>query len=675
MHDALTLSQLSRLFVGDKGDALALCRLIARAALDNLRAEVAATARARGDERRARHDVAKWALGDEAGDTRAVANLAENLLHLLRGTFYTDAEREADAEANARHLDNDDERRERIADLIARFRAGEIAEGRIVELLAEGERPAPLVPAFASLDDTGERALLDERFEHYLARHVGDEGMLARLLGGVVESVVERPAQPAAWTFAAVDSAGELHLLVPAAAQVTADGELVLDAVPVQAPMHVRELDEAPSSLVLPGLELDEAALADAFDAFGPAALPVRSVRGDRLIGLATALWAAEVRDTLRAAATSISTVVSHCVGEIVLQRVSLRHEADGRASVVPHRHSKRKAPLAVVEPSQKWNDNDERLALGGAVAREKLLTEVAGNTFDEQQFRALATAFAGFSKIAASETGKTLLYYLTDRAQRSYWAETLPVQRRLRTGDLLARISIPGGFAGLAELIGDHRRGADYEEFFSALEVSRYEKGIGQLLSYRLTGPTGEGEPGAKVTKSVLHIRLHEPLLPFHVAYLGGHRRAPLVPVTLDVPLPAKKPLSRQLHRAASDLADAVLRTLALRYEETLDEGGEGKGGVEITEQEFADLAALGHTSCKLSRDSLRRCVEALVEGGVTGKNKPAEPLLTVTAPNCYRAAREIMHRDFTKAATGRANGRKGAARKFQAPPPRLGE
>jgi hypothetical protein len=531
------------------------------------------------------------------------------------------------------------------------------------------------VPAFASLDDTGERALLDERFEHYLARHVGDEGMLARLLGGVVESVVERPAQPAAWTFAAVDGAGELHHLAPAAAQVTADGELVLDAVPVTHPLTAPKLDadEVPASLVLPGLKLDDdelVELAAHFDAFGPAALPVQSVRGDRLIGLATALWAAEVRDTLRAAATSVSTVVSHCVGEIVLQRVSLRHEADGRASVVPHRHSKRRAPLAVVEPSQKWNDNDERLALGGAVAREKLLTEVAGNIFDEQQFRALATAFAGFSKIAASETGKTLLYYLTDRAQRSYWAETLPVQRRLRTGDLLARISIPGGFAGLAELIGDHRRGADYEEFFSALEVSRYvDKGIGQLLSYRLTGPTGEGEPGAKVTKSVLHIRLHEPLLPFHVAYLGGHRRAPLVPVTLDVPLPVKKPLSRQLHRAASDLADAVLRTLALRYEETLDEGGEGKGGVELTEQEFAELAALGHTSRKLSRDSLRRCVEALVEGGVTGKNKPAEPLLFVTAPNCYRAAREIMHRDFTKAATGRANGRKGAARKLQAP------
>ena len=99
MLDTQTLSQLSLLFAGDKADALALCRLIARAALDNLRSEVAATARARGDERRARHDVAKWALGDEAGDTRAVARLADALLHLLRGTLYTDAEREAAREA------------------------------------------------------------------------------------------------------------------------------------------------------------------------------------------------------------------------------------------------------------------------------------------------------------------------------------------------------------------------------------------------------------------------------------------------------------------------------------------------------------------------------------------------------------------------------------------------
>ena len=669
MLDTQTLSQLSRLFVGDKGDALALCRLIARAALDNLRATVADNARARGDERRARHDVAKWALGDEAGDTRAVARLADALLHLLRGTLYTDAEREADAEANARHLDNDDERRERIADLIAKFRAGEIAEGRIVELLAEGERPAPLVPAFAMLTDDGERALLDERFEHYLARHVGDEGMLARLLGGVVERLLERPAQPADWTFAAVDSAGELHLLAPTAAQVTPDGELVLDTVPVQAPFPVRKLDEAPSSLVLPGLELTDAEigeLADAFDAFGPVALPVRSVRGDSLIGLATALWAAEVRDTLRAAATSVSTVVQRGIVEKALRAMSLRADADGVRYVVPHKARTDHKAIAYVEPRQQWDDSDERLGLGSAVARAKRLeaSSIVGGVLDPAQAKEISNLVAGYSKIAASETGKTLLYYLTDRAQREFWGETFDVQRRLRTGELLKRISIPGGFAGLADLIGDHRRGADYEEFFSALEIFRFaDKRIGQLLSYRLTGPTGEGEPGAKVTKSVLHIRLHEPLLPFHVAYIGAGRRAPLVPVTLDVPLPAAKPLSRNLHRAASDFADAILCALANRYEEARQ-----MGGVEFTEQEFATLAAAGHTSRKLSRDSLRRCVEALIGGGVTGKNKPAEPLLAVTGPNRYRAAREIMHRDFTPAAEARDTGRLVSARKFRA-------
>jgi hypothetical protein len=665
MLDAQTLSQLSRLFVGDRGDALALCRLIARAALDNLRTEVAANAKRRDPERRARHDVAKWALGDEAGDPRAVSRLADELLHLLRGTLYTDAEREADDEANARHLDDDDDRRERIADLIAKFRAGEIAEGRIVELLAEGERPAPLVPAFASLDEAGERALLDERFEHYLARHVGDEGMLARLLGGVVEAVVERPAQPAEWTFAAVDSAGEPHLLAPTAAQVTADGELVLDAVPAPAPLTVRHVDEAPS-LVLPGLELDE--LDDAFVAFGPAALPVHSIRGDRLIGLATALWAAEVRDTLRAAATSVSTVVQRCIVEQALRAMSLRADANGARYITPAKARADHKAIAYVEPRQQWDDSDERLGLGGAVARSKRLeaSSIVGGVLDPAQAKEISNLVAGYSKIAAGETGKALLYYLTDRAQRNFWAETPDVQRRLRHGDLLARISIPGGFAGLADLIGDHRRGADYEEFFSALEIFRFaDKRIGQLLSYRLTGPTGEGEPGAKVTKSVLHIRLHEPLLPFHVAYIGGGRRAPLVPVTLDVPLPVKKPLSRQLHRAASDLADAILCALANRYEEARQ-----MGGVEFTEQEFVALAATGHTSRKLSRDSLRRCVEALVEGGVTGKNKPAEPLLAVTGPNRYRAAREIMHRDFTKAAEARDTGRRVSARKFRTEP-----
>lgn len=666
MLDTQTLSQLALLFVGDKGDALALCRLIARAALDNLRSEVAANARARGDERRARHDVAKWALGDEAGDTRAVARLADTLLHLLRGTFYTDAERAADDAANARHLDDDDERRERIADLIAKFRAGEIAEGRIVELLAEGERPAPLVPAFAMLTDDGERALLDERFEHFLARHVGDEGMLARLLGGVVERLLEQPAQPADWTFAAVDSAGELHLLAPTAAQVTPDGELVLDAVRVQAPLPVQK---APSSLVLPGLKLDEAALgelADAFDAFGPAALPVQSVRGARLIGLATALWAAEVRDALRAAATSVSTVVHRCIVEKALRAMSLRADADGVRYVVPRSARTDHKAIAYVEPRQQWDDNDERLGLGSAVARAKRLeaSSIVGGVLAPAQAKEISNLVAGYSKIAASETGKTLLYYLTDRAQREFWAETFDVQRRLRTGELLKRISITGGFAGLAELIGDHRRGADYEEFFSALEIFRFaDKRIGQLLSYRLTGPTGEGEPGSKVTKSVLHIRLHEPLLPFHVAYIGGGRRAPLVPVTLDVPLPAAKPLSRNLHRAASDFADAILCALANRYEEARQ-----MGGVEFTEHEFAALAAAGHTSRKLSRDSLRRCVEALIVGGVTGKNKPAEPLLAVTGPNRYRAAREIMHRDFTKAAEARDTGRIVSARKFRA-------
>ena len=668
MLDAQTHSQLSLLFVGDRADALALCRLIARAALDNLRTEVASTARARGEERRARHDVAKWALGEEAGDTRAVARLADELLHLLRGTFYTDAEREADAEASARQLDDDDERRERIADLIARFRAGEIAESRIVELLADGDRPAPLVPAFASLTDDGERALLDERFEHYLGRHVGEEGMLARLLGGVVESIVERPAPPSAWTFAAVDSAGELHLLAPTAAQVTIAGELVLDAERAGEPLTVRHLDEAPS-LVLPGLELDEPSIGELeLDAapFGPAALPVQSIRGGRLIGLATALWAAEVRDTLRAAATSVSTVVSRCIVEHALRSMSLRADAEGGRYVVPHRARDGHKAIAYVEPRQQWDDTDERLGLGGAVARSKRLeaSSIVGGVLDPAQAKEIADLVAGYSKIAAGETGKALLYYLTDRAQRNFWAETPDVQRRLRTGDLLARISIPGGFAGLAELIGDHRRGADYEEFFSALEIFRFaDKRIGQLLSYRLTGPTGEAEPGAKVTKSVLHIRLHEPLLPFHVAYIGGGRRAPLVPVTLDVPLPVKKPLSRQLHRAASDLADAILCALANRYEETLG----GLGGVEFTEEEFVELAARGHTSRKLSRESLRRCIEAFVEGGVTGKNKPAEPLLAVTGPNRYRAAREIMHRDFDKAARARDTGRKNAARKFR--------
>lgn len=660
MLDAQTLSQLSLLFAGDKADALALCRLIARAALDNLRNTVAATARARGAERRAQHEVAQWALGEEAGDSRAVSRLADELLHLLRGEFYTDEEREADEAKSNRQLDDDDERRERIADLIARFREGALEEAQLVAHLAEVERPAPLVPAFASLTDSGERALLDERFEHYLARHVGDEGMLARLLGGVVESVVEAPKLPADWTFAAVDSAGEEHLLAPTAQQVTSNGELVLEPVTT-----VRHLDEPPADLVLPGLNLEPLPPADdTLDAFGPAPIPVQTIRADRLIGLATAVWAAEVRDTLRAAATAVSTVVSAAIVEKVLQKVSLRvddTDTSRRAVLVPHRSSGRKKPVATVEPSQQWDDTDDRLAIGGAVPRSRRFELTVGAVLDEEAVTRLVKLFEGYSKIAASETGKALIYYLTDRAQRNFWAETPDVQRRLRTGDLLARISIPGGFAGLAELIGDHRRGEGYEEFFAALEMWRpVDKGIGQLLSYRVTGPTGEAELGAKITKSVLHIRLHEPLLPFHVAFLGGNRKAPLVPITLDVPLPAAKPLSRNLHRAASDFADALLRALSLRYEETLT-----MGGVEFTDEEFAELAATGHTSRKLSRDSLRRCIDALIEGGVTGKNKPAEPLLVRTGPNRYRAARETMHRDFTRAAEGRDNGRRRAATK----------
>jgi len=681
--EAAVAEQLSILFAGPEEEAEALFRIVSRFALDRLRAVEIALRSKRGAAYRRRREALEWALDfPEANLPQAVGLLSKDLFAFARRTLYTPEELRADRDADRNFADDGrDLLRERealLADALGRIARGEmttIEAAAQLGTLLEGARFN--LPHYLRTAADG-RSVLDERFDRYLATHHGDgdEGKPALLLESL-RADFNGSADVSLWRIAALDTEGDEHLLAPPAEAVTEGGEIILAKIrPAEAgpePLPFREMAREPLPL-FERFDVDgafarevEADIAER-DAFArlrgetpEMPIPWASAVAERWINLAIALWATSTRKGLRELIPSLTASTHNSVSDVLVEG-GFRNFASGDPGEIvytialPHNRMLRsKGPSFRVVAKLDLEGLDrgfDAVTFSGRRAKPQRAVEELVNLEVLTELARLGSA------VAASATGRAIIWHLVEEMTQIYNRADVYTRRQIHLGELKPQIIIEGGFAGLAERVGDHSRGQGYPEFFDLFALLRFHLAtrtgalpLGQLLSYRII-------PAAPGHAAQLRVILHDALLPF--SYGNGARldRSALVPIISNVPRPAK--LSRNLYRAHDNFADALLRHLVTHYEQTLD-----LGGVELTRETLEELAS---RYAPAILPHLENSFGALVKGETEAqsrKRRQAPPMLQNTAPGRYRIsdAYAEAHRFATEGAQMRDAGRRRAA------------
>ena len=680
--DGAVAMQLSILFAGSEEDAEALFRIVARFALDRLRAVEIALRSKRGAAYRRRREALEWALDfPEANLPQAVGLLSKDLVAFARRTLYTPEELRADRDADRNFADDGrDLLRERealLADALGRIARGEmttIEAAAQLGTLLEGARFN--LPHYLRTAADG-RSVLDERFERYLATHhgEGDEGKPALLLESL-RADFNGSADVSLWRIAALDTEGDEHLLAPPADAVTEGGEIIIAKIsPPETPAQLPVREMTPEHLPLFELfDVDGAFAreveADLAERDADARLrgetpempiPYASAVAERWIDLAIALWATSTRQGLRELIPSLTASTHNSVSDVLVEG-GFRNFAEGDPGEIvytialPHNRMLRSnGPSFRVVAKLDIEGLDrgfDAVTFSGRRAKPQRAIEELVN-------REVLTELARLgSAVAASAIGRSIIWHLVEEMTQIYNRADVYTRRLIHLGELKPQIIIEGGFAGLAERVGDHSRGQGYPEFFELFALLRFHLAtrtgalpLGQLLSYRII-------PAAPGHAAQLRVILHDSLLPFSYGKGARSDRSALVPIISNVPRPAK--LSRNLYRAHDNFADALLRHLVSHYEQTLD-----LGGVELTRETLEELASRYAPGIF---PHLETSFGALVKGETEAqsrKRRQAPPMLQNTAPGRYRIsdAYAEAHRFATEGAQMRDAGRRRKA------------
>jgi hypothetical protein len=658
--DSAIALQLSLLFGEEEAEAEALFRIIARLALDTMH-QTAAQLRGRKGRDKGREDrrnlrALEWAL-DFAPDAlpQAVGLLSKDLRDFARSTLYTPEERAADRDADRNFADDGrDLLRERealLAEALARINSGEMSTREAAAQLNTLLEGASFnLPHYLREGDNG-RTLLDERFARFLdgCHSSGDEGNPARILDGLSRDF-DNGGDLSPWRVAMLDNEGAEHLLGPDAEAVAEGGEILLEkTAPAIAPApplfrQVERSRERPGDdipLFDFDTELAAQVIADAeesaFYRDNPELpLPVTSAIAERWIPVAIALWATGTRSSMRNLLASVTAHAHAEIGAVLAEgsfhnvnNLDLSEISYRIATPIPARlrgaSSRNVAPRYIAHFNPEGADRgfDAVTFTGRKVKPQRAIEDYVPPILGE-------LARTG-SKVAASAAGRAIVFHLIEEMTKLYNSVDVYTRRRIHLGELKPQIIIQGGFAGLAERIGDRDRGEGYPQFFELFSLLRFEKAtrsggvpLGQLLSYRVL-PAGPGQPAE------LRVILHDALLPFSYAKASRRDRSALVPIIANVPRPAT--LSRQLYRAHDNFADAVIRYLVEHYEQALD-----LGGVELGDRELEELAA---RYAPAILPHLARSFEALVKGepdAPATQRRRSAPILHRTGPGRYR-------------------------------------
>ena len=650
--DSAIALQLSLLLGEAEAEAEALFRIIARLALDTL-ADAKEKARGqKGKEWVRERRALEWALDFDADALpQAVGLLSKDLRRFARLTLYTPEELRADRDADRNFADDGrDLLREReafLADTLGRIARGELSTLEAAAQLGTLLEGASFnLPHYLRTADDG-RTLLDERFARFLdTRHSsGDEGHPARILASIPRNF-DNGGDLSPWRVAMLDNEGAEHLLGPDADAVAEGGEILMSkTAPAPAPdtLFRRSEEERPGD-DLPLFEFDTELAAQviadaeesAFYRDNPELpLPVAFARAERWLPLAIALWVTSTRATMRNLLAALPATAHSELGAVLAEGTFVN--VNGALDEIRYRIS---TPLPVRLRGASSQKTAQRLIA-------HFNPEGADRGFDAVTFTGrkvkpqraiedyvptiLAELARKGSKVAASAAGRAIMFHLIEEMTKIYNGVDVYARRLIHLGELKPQIVIQGGFAGLAERIGDRDKGEGYSEMFELFSLLRYELSVrngglplGQLLSYRVL-PAGPGHPAE------LRVILHDALLPFSYATASRRDRSALVPIIANVPRPAT--LSRQLYRAHDNLADAVVRYLVEHYEQTLD-----FGGVELGDRELEELAAR-YAPAMLPH--LARSFEALVKGEPDApdpKRRRSAPILKRTSPGRYR-------------------------------------
>jgi len=655
--DGAIALQLSLLFGEEVAEAEALFRIIARLALDTMH-QTAAQLRGRkgrdkGREERRNLRALEWAL-DFAPDAlpQAVGLLSKDLRDFARSTLYTPEERAADRDADRNFADDGrDLLRERealLADALARIARGELSTLQAaaqLDTLLEGA--SFNLPHYLREGDNG-RTLLDERFARFLdtCHSSGDEGNPARILDGLSRDF-DNGGDLSPWRVAMLDNEGAEHLLGPDAEAVAEGGEILLEkTAPAQlaAPPLFRQVERPGDDLPLFDFDTELAAqvIADAeesaFYRDNPELpLPVASAIAERWIPVAIALWATGTRSSMRNLLAALPATAHAELGAVLAEggfqnvngAADLSEIRYRIATPIPARlrgaSSRNVAPRYIAHFNPEGADRgfDAVTFTGRKVKPQRAIEDYVPQLLGE-------LAKEG-SKVAASAAGRAIMLHLIEEMTKIYNGVDVYTRRLIHLGKLKPQIVIQGGFAGLAERIGDRDKGEGYPKFFELFSLLRFEKAtraggvpLGQLLSYRVL-PAGPGQPAE------LLVILHDALLPFSYAKASRRDRSALVPIIANVPRPAT--LSRQLYRAHDNFADAVIRYLVEHYEQAID-----LGGVELGDRELEELAA---RYAPAILPHLARSFDALVKGepdAPATKRRRSAAILHRTGPGRYR-------------------------------------
>lgn len=652
--DSAIALQLSLLLGEAEAEAEALFRIIARLALDTLADAKAHSLGRKGREWVRERRALEWALDFDADALpQAVGLLSKDLRDFARRTLYTPEERRADRDADRNFADDGrDLLRERealLADALARIARGELSTLEAAAQLGTLLEGAIFnLPHYLRTADDG-RTLLDERFARFLdTRHSsGDEGHPARILASIPRNF-DNGGDLSPWRVAMLDNEGAEHLLGPEADAVAEGGEILMSkTAPAPAPdtLFRRSEEERPGD-DLPLFEFDtelarqvtaEADERDFYRDNPELPLPVAFARAERWIPLAIALWVTSTRATMRNLLPALPATAHSELGAVLAEGgfANVNGAADLSeiryriATPLPARlrgaSSRSVAPRLIAHFNPEGADRgfDAVTFTGRKVKPQRAIEDYVPTLLGE-------LAKEG-SKVAASAAGRAIMFHLIEEMTKIYNGVDVYTRRSIHLGTLKPQIVIQGGFAGLAERIGDRDKGEGYPEFFELFSLLRFEKAaraggiaLGQLLSYRVL-PAGPGHPAE------LRVILHDALLPFSYANASRRDRSALVPIIANVPRPAT--LSRQLYRAHDNLADAVVRYLVEHYEQTLD-----FGGVELGDRELEELAAR-YAPAMLPH--LARSFEALVKGepeAPAAKRRRSAPILQRTSPGRYR-------------------------------------
>lgn len=652
--DSAIAMQLALLFGEAEAEAEALFRIIARLALDTMRDTAAQLRKQKGRDEKRNLRALEWAL-DFAPDAlpKAVGLLSKDLRAFARLSLYTPDERRADLDADRNFADDGrDLLRERealLADALERIARGELSTleaAAQLDTLLEGARFN--LPHYLRTADNG-RTLLDERFDRFLdtCPTSGDEGHPARIVG-ILDRNFDNGGDFAPWRVAMLDNEGAEHLLGPDADAVAEGGEIrigTLAAAPDPDPLFrrsegARPGDDLPLFASDPELarQVEAEAAESAFYRENPELpLPVAFARAERWIALAIALWVTSTRATMRNLLAALPATAHAELGAVLAEgsfvnvggTVDFSEISYRIATPLPARlrgASTRHTATRIVAQF-----NPEGLDRGFDAVTFTGRKVKPLRAIEDYTSQVLAELAAKGSKVAASAAGRQIMLHLIEEMTKLYNSVDVYTRRLIHLGELKPQITIQGGFAGLAERIGDRDRGEGYPEFFELFALLRFEKAVrtggialGQLLSYRVL-PAAPGHPAE------LRVILHDALLPFSYAKASRRDRSALVPIIANVPRPAT--LSRQLYRAHDNFADAVIRYLVEHYEQTLDLGGVALGDRELEElaQRYAP-AILPH---------LARSFEALVNGEPDAdatKRRRSAPMLQRTGPGRYR-------------------------------------